>query len=157
MRQAFIRSTPQKLNLLTKQFSTVSPSEVSKFSRIGSQWWDDEAISGASPLHSMNPTRVKFIVNAVGNSSSVTPLHGLRILDVGCGGGLLSETLARLGADVTAIDPSENNINVARRHSSFDPLTRKIQYLSSTIEELKNGLSPNERFDVICSLEVPHN
>jgi ubiquinone biosynthesis O-methyltransferase len=106
----------------------------------------------------MNPTRVQFIRTQLATSlgrkklPALDQIRDLRILDVGCGGGLLSESLARLGAKVTAIDPSAQNIAIAREHATMDPLTSSIEYIHTTIEDLASSNMP--LFDVICSLEV---
>lgn len=104
-----------------------------------SDWWDPTAKSGTGPLHDMNPVRVDFVRKAVAQALNRThlfesqQLKGLNILDVGCGGGLLSESLARLGANMTSIDPSPENIHVASSHSKNDPLTATINYKQSTV------------------------
>ena len=119
--------------------SSVNSDEIDKFSAIGNKWWDTSSADGASPLHTMNPVRVKFIRDCLSNNLSnkdvfaSQQLKNLNILDVGCGGGLLSESLARLGASVTAIDPSAKNIEVARAHSRKDPLTSTIDFRQTTI------------------------
>lgn len=147
--------------------SSVSDQEVSKFSDMASTWWD----SSKNPLIGMNPVRVSFIVDTLKSQGRLQtdsaktnrnlPLGGLRALDVGCGGGLLSESLARLGADVTAIDPSEDVAAAAREHSRHDPLTRGINYrggisVESLALEVESGMDEGEegRFDVVCMLEV---
>jgi len=107
----------------------------------------------------MNPARVEFIRSALGSArpglgAAVSPMdeiRGLEILDVGCGGGLLSEALARLGATVTGIDPAAESIRVATQHSRGDLLTANIVYKHSTIEEME---ASGQKFDVVCSLEV---
>jgi ubiquinone biosynthesis O-methyltransferase len=100
----------------------------------------------------MNAARVKFIHSCIGNHKKVgKQLSGLRILDVGCGGGLLAESLSRLGAEVTAIDPSKENITVASEHSSVDPLTATITYRQTTIEDV---CAAGEKFDAVTCLEV---
>lgn len=120
-------------------------------------WWDSNSGSGVGPLHDMNPTRVKFIRESLASYHSkdsepiLKQLEGLKILDVGCGGGLLSESLARLGATVTSIDPSEKNIEVAKAHSSKDPKTATIEYQVNTIQEIAKQ---EKKFDVVCALEV---
>ncbi|KAJ4748911.1 Ubiquinone biosynthesis O-methyltransferase [Rhynchospora pubera] len=104
----------------------------------------------------MNPTRVSFIRAALcrhfrRDPYSPRPLEGLKILDVGCGGGILSEPLARLGADVTGIDAVEKNINIATVHAASDPLTSSISYSCTTAEDL---VKENKKFDAVISLEV---
>ena len=127
------------------------------FLNCAREWWDTAGPNGVGPLHAMNPARVQFIREALAsyhgkeNESVLHHIRGLRILDVGCGGGLLSESLARLGAQVTGIDPSERNIEVASLHASLDPATSSIQYKKSTIQEM---VGSEEKFDVICALEV---
>lgn len=147
--------------------ASVNAAEVAKFSRVGAAWWSAESTSGTGPLHAMNPARVEFIRSAISRQMGRShlpaseQLRGLDILDIGCGGGLLAEALARLGARVTAIDPSEQNIAVAKAHSRVDSLTRDISYKCTTVEELlassategsPSAFSPP--FDVVCSLEV---
>lgn len=122
-----------------------------------SDWWDPSSKSGVGPLHAMNPVRVGYIRSQLvdmTNQRSKYPaksLSGLKILDVGCGGGLLSESLARLGADMTSIDPSDSNIATAKAHAAQDPATRNISYRVDTIENIaESGLL----FDAVCALEV---
>jgi 2-polyprenyl-6-hydroxyphenyl methylase / 3-demethylubiquinone-9 3-methyltransferase len=137
--------------------NSVNDEEIKKFSAVGKDWWSAESNRGTGPLHSMNPVRVAFIRRTLAQElhlNKVSPnlqMQGLDILDVGCGGGILSESLARLGANVTSIDPSDVNIKIARKHSSADPLTSTIDYCQMTVEEMaKTG----RQFDVVCSLEV---
>ena len=105
----------------------------------------------------MNPTRVKFIrecdaqLRGRANLAPLLQLKDLEVLDVGCGGGILAEALARLGARVTAIDPSADNIRVAESHSAKDAMTSSISYKNCTIEEMK---SSGQKFDIVCCLEV---
>jgi len=137
--------------------TTVDKSEVSKFSAVGDDWWDKSSKSGTGPLHAMNPVRVGYIRKALATTRGTTGLpavdqiRGMKVLDVGCGGGLLAEALSRLGAEVTAIDPSSENIAIAKAHSSHDKATASIQYEQSTIEEVA---ASGRRFDAICALEV---
>ena len=136
---------------------SVNNDEVKKFSSVGKDWWNAESNRGTGPLHAMNPVRVDFIRRTLSkqlSSMSKEPnfhMGGLDILDVGCGGGILSEALARLGANVTSIDPSDVNIGVASRHSSTDPLTSKIEYIQTTVDVIARS---GRKFDVVCSLEV---
>ncbi|KAM4678928.1 ubiquinone biosynthesis O-methyltransferase, mitochondrial isoform 1-T1 [Amazona ochrocephala] len=135
--------------------SSVDPKEIKKFQFLAQKWWDEEGEYSA--LHSMNDIRVPFIRDTLLNMSSNyhlgSPLSGVKILDVGCGGGLLSEPLGRLGASVTGIDPLEDNIRTADQHKSFDPvLAQRIQYKSSSLEEIVE--ESMETFDVIVASEV---
>ncbi|NWV22511.1 COQ3 protein, partial [Origma solitaria] len=135
--------------------SSVDSKEVKKFQLLAHKWWDEEGEYAA--LHSMNDIRVPFIRDTLLSMSSNyhlgNPLSGIKILDVGCGGGLLSEPLGRLGASVTGIDPVEDNIRTADRHKSFDPvLDKRIQYKSSSLEEIVE--ESMETFDVIVASEV---
>ncbi len=148
--------------------SSVSSDEVSKFSSMAKTWWDPDQ----NPLISMNPKRMQFIIQTLrqnhrllhmdGTTRNHKPLTGLKALDVGCGGGLLSESLARLGAQVTAIDPSEQVANAAYEHSKLDPSTSNgIEYKGGTsVEDLDYQLNTMEKcsneslFDVVCILEV---
>lgn len=128
-----------------KRFSSVSKSEVSKFSALSSKWWDKKG--EFKLLHQMNPIRLRYIRNHVGMTTrGETPLRGKRVLDVGCGGGILSEPLARLGAHVTGIDASLESIRVASKHAELNEL--KIDYQHITAENLKS------KFDVVCALEI---
>jgi len=138
-------------------FDRVNPEELAKFATVGSDWWDTTSKSGTGPLHAMNPVRVGFIRQQIAqrfkrqNLFESKQIQGLDILDVGCGGGILAEALARLGANVTAIDPSAENISVARSHSSRDPLTATINYEQSTIEQVADS---GRKFHAVCALEV---
>lgn len=123
-------------------------------------WWDPQK----NPLVGMNPVRVQYIVESLASfdclspsleSSNAPPLSSLTALDVGCGGGLLSESLARLGADVTAIDPSVPLVESAKQHAMKDPQTESIDYRGGvTIEDLAAAASQEKKFDVICILDV---
>jgi len=116
--------------------------EVNKFDEIASKWWDD---SGEfKPLHQINPLRVGFIKDRA-------ELKGKKILDVGCGGGILSEALSELGAEVTGIDASENTIGVAKAHSKT--VNSTVNYIQTTIEQFTKN-NPSEMFDVITCLEM---
>ncbi|NXU59662.1 COQ3 protein, partial [Turnix velox] len=135
--------------------SSVDSKEMKKFQLLAHKWWDEEGEFSA--LHSMNDIRVPFIRDTLLSMSSNyhlgNPLSGVKILDVGCGGGLLSEPLGRLGASVTGIDPLEDNIRTADQHKSFDPvLAKRIQYKCSSLEEIVE--ESMETFDVIVASEV---
>jgi len=131
---------------------SIDPSEVAKFSAIADQWWDETGQFGV--LHKFNPVRIAFIKEQITARLGLDPLkqkplEGLRLLDIGCGGGLLSEPLARLGADVVAADPSEKNIKTAMVHASQQGL--KIDYRATTAEQLAQA---DEKFDVVLNMEV---
>eukprot|EP00079_Xenopus_tropicalis_P035533 XP_017949304.1 PREDICTED: ubiquinone biosynthesis O-methyltransferase, mitochondrial isoform X2 [Xenopus tropicalis] len=134
---------------------TVDPLEMRKFQAWVQKWWDEEGMF--SVLHAMNDIRVPFIRDSLMSRNYEhdvgCPLSGVNILDVGCGGGLLSEPLGRLGASVTGIDPLEDNIKIAAQHKSFDPvLDKQVQYKSCTVEELVDGHLGY--FDAIVASEV---
>ena len=116
--------------------------EVNKFDELATRWWDTEG--EFKPLHQINPLRVGFIRERC-------ELNGKKILDVGCGGGILSEALSSLGAKVTGIDASDNTIGVAMSHSK--KVGSNVKFLKNTIEEFK-GSHPEEKFDVITCLEM---
>ena len=130
--------------------NTINKKEIEKFSKIASEWWDP--YGKFKPLHKFNPTRINYIKkNTIDHykvKSKSLPFKKLKILDIGCGGGLLSEPMSRLGAEVTGIDASEKNINVAKIHSLKNKL--KIKYICSSPENLKT----NEKFDVILNMEI---
>jgi len=130
--------------------SSVNKKEIEKFSKIASEWWNPEG--KFKPLHKFNPIRIKYIKENVIETfklkNSSKPLMGINILDIGCGGGLLSEPLHRLGANITGIDASNKNIKVAKLHSKQQNL--KINYLCTSPEKIKN----KKKFDVILNMEI---
>mmetsp|Transcript_33999 Transcript_33999/g.36708 ORF Transcript_33999/g.36708 Transcript_33999/m.36708 type:complete len:293 (+) Transcript_33999:106-984(+) len=134
-------------------FSSVSNEEVNKFSKFSKSWWDPQQ----NPLIGMNSIRVEYIVNEMHKTSTnfdPLALSGLKALDVGCGGGLLSESMVRLGADVVAVDPSHTLVEHAKHHADMDPKTRSIDYREGyTIEQLAQETS-EPCYDLICILEV---
>ncbi|XP_026225885.1 ubiquinone biosynthesis O-methyltransferase, mitochondrial isoform X2 [Anabas testudineus] len=140
--------------------TTVDPDEVKKFWSLASKWWDERGEFAA--LHAMNDLRVPFVRDNLLNVHRVhhpgKPLLGLRILDVGCGGGLLTEPLGRLGATVLGIDPVEDSICTAQLHASYDPdLRDRVSYRACTLEELSaDGETEGEecQFDAIVASEV---
>ncbi|WJX59415.1 Hexaprenyldihydroxybenzoate methyltransferase, mitochondrial [Trifolium repens] len=134
--------------------SSLNRNELAKFAAIAETWWDSEG--PFKPLHVMNPTRLAFIRSALcrhfkKDPYSVKPLEGLKIADVGCGGGILSEPLARMGATVTGIDAVEKNINIARLHAELDPTTSTIEFCCTTAEKL---VEEGRKFDAVMALEV---
>eukprot|EP00934_Nitzschia_sp_Nitz4_P004766 Nitzschia sp. Nitz4//scaffold4_size323378//74544//75386//NITZ4_000635-RA/size323378-processed-gene-0.337-mRNA-1//-1//CDS//3329553324//4756//frame0 len=143
----------------TRGLSSVSQSEVGKFSDLSKSWWDPRK----NPLIGMNSIRMEYIVKQVNSQSSevsdkvaASPLTGKKALDVGCGGGLLSESLARLGATVTGVDPSQELVEAAKLHGSLHPLTRNIDYRGGwSVEQLAASIEKEEdKYDVVCLLEV---
>ena len=130
----------------------VDPAEIAKFEAMAAQWWDPEG--KFKPLHMMTPCRLGYAVAQIAaqhgrDPKSLKPFTGLRILDIGCGGGLLSEPMARLGADVVGADAAARNIPVARLHAQMMGL--EIDYRVTTAEAL---VDTDERFDVVLNMEV---
>jgi 2-polyprenyl-6-hydroxyphenyl methylase/3-demethylubiquinone-9 3-methyltransferase len=131
--------------------TSVDPDEVEKFSRMAADWWDPE--SKFKPLHKFNPVRLTFIRDTICshyNVSGTKPLTGIRILDIGCGGGLASEPMARLGASVTGVDAAEANVKTASVHAEEQGLD--IDYRHGVAEQLLEA--GEEPFDVVLNLEV---
>ena len=131
--------------------STVDPAEVAKFSRLSDEWWDPNG--KMAPLHKINPLRLTYIRDAAcrkfeRNVKSLNCLSGLRILDIGCGAGLLCEPFTRLGAQVIGVDPSATNIAAAKLHA--DKAQLSIDYRCTTVEEM----DVRERFDIVLAMEV---
>ncbi len=130
--------------------NTINKKEIDKFSKIASQWWDPNG--KFKPLHKFNPTRIEYIKDSIIKhfkiKNSTKPLKGINILDIGCGGGLLSEPMSRLGANVVGIDASKKNIEVAKFHAKKNNL--KINYMYSSPEVLK----AEKKFDVILNMEI---
>jgi len=130
--------------------TSVNKKEIEKFSKMADEWWNPEG--KFKPLHKFNPIRIKYIKENIINNFKLKnkskPLSGINILDIGCGGGLLSEPMSRLGANVTGIDASDKNIKIAKIHSKKDKL--KINYLCSSPEKL--GIQ--KKFDVILNMEI---
>lgn len=131
---------------------SLDPSEVEKFSKMAAEWWNPKGKFGV--LHVFNPVRLQFIKEQVCARTGRDPLvrhpfDGLRFLDIGCGGGLLTEPMARLGASIVGVDPSERNIKTASVHAAEMGLT--IDYRAGTAEDLA---AAGERFDVILNMEV---
>ena len=130
--------------------TSVNKKEIDKFSKMADEWWDPEG--KFKPLHKFNPIRIKYIKENIINNFKLKnkskPLSGINILDIGCGGGLLSEPMSRMGANVMGIDASDKNIKIAKLHSKKNKL--KINYLCSSPEKLKI----KKKFDVILNMEI---
>ena len=132
--------------------STVDETEVERFSARAAEWWD--ARGKMAVLHRLNPVRLGFIKEAAcrhfsRNDKQLDALRGLRVLDIGCGGGILSEPLARLGATVVGADPSQDNIEAANLHAAEAGIA--VDYRASTAEDLAEQ---GERFDIVLAMEV---
>lgn len=132
--------------------STIDPAEVAKFEAMAAEWWDPAG--KFKPLHMLNPCRLDYICAQVAaefgrDLAAPRPFAGLRLLDIGCGGGLLSEPMARLGAEVVGADAAAGNIPVARIHAAQSGLA--IDYRHTTAEDLA---AAGERFDVVLNMEV---
>ena len=130
--------------------NTINKKEIEKFSKIAEEWWNPEG--KFKPLHKFNPIRISYIKENIIKTFKLdynkTPLKDIKILDIGCGGGLLSEPMCRLGAKVTGIDASDKNIKVAKLHSKKNNL--QIDYLCSSPEKF----NAKDKFDVILNMEI---
>ncbi len=130
--------------------NTINKKEIEKFSKIAEEWWNPEG--KFKPLHKFNPIRISYIKDNIVNSLKLKnkkkPLEKVKILDIGCGGGLLSEPMTRLGAKVVGIDASEKNIKVAKLHAKKNNLN--VKYLCASPETL----NMKEKFDVILNMEI---
>jgi 2-polyprenyl-6-hydroxyphenyl methylase/3-demethylubiquinone-9 3-methyltransferase len=143
---------------MTQIGSSVDATEVERFERLGEDWWNPHG--SMQPLHKLNPVRVAWVRDRMGGHfpgadggrrdlRKARPLAGLSVLDIGCGGGILCEPLARLGANVTGIDPAPGNIAIARGHADAGGLA--IDYRATTAEDLA---ATGERFDAVLAMEV---
>ena len=130
--------------------NTINKKEIEKFSKIAEEWWNPEG--KFKPLHKFNPIRISYIKNNIINTLNLKkterPLEKVKILDVGCGGGLLSEPMSRLGADVVGIDASEKNIKIAKLHAQKNNLD--IKYYCTSPENFRS----EKKFDVILNMEI---
>mgnify|MGYP003966149525 FL=1 len=130
--------------------SSVNKKEIEKFSKMASEWWDPKG--KFKPLHKFNPIRIKYIKESIIENfklkNKIKPLNKIKILDIGCGGGLLSEPMKRLGANVTGIDASIKNIKIAKLHAQKNKLS--INYLCSSPEKFKT----KKKYDVILNMEI---
>ncbi|MGF0539705.1 bifunctional 2-polyprenyl-6-hydroxyphenol methylase/3-demethylubiquinol 3-O-methyltransferase UbiG [Agrobacterium sp. ES01] len=132
--------------------TTIDQSEVDRFSAMSAEWWDPTG--KFKPLHKINPVRLEYIRNKASehftrDPLAHQPLSGLRVLDIGCGGGLLSEPVARMGADVLGADASEKNIGIAKTHSTQSGV--EVDYRAVTAESLAEA---GETFDIVLNMEV---
>ena len=129
---------------------TVNKTEIDKFSKLASEWWDPNG--KFKPLHKFNPVRLDYIKKSITknfkNKNRSKPLKNIKILDIGCGGGLLCEPLSRLGAEVVGIDASEKNIKIAKTHAKKNNLN--VNYYCASPENFKTKL----KFDVILNMEI---
>lgn len=145
-----------KIYRIDRAISTVDPKDVKHHSNLKNTWWDENG--RIEPLHSFNPLRVQFVRDGLVNAgiklcNPALPLEGVKIADIGCGGGILTESLARIGAHVTGLDASAELINVAKEHIKLDPtILERVNYIQTSIEEF----SPkNERlYDVVVASEI---
>ena len=130
--------------------NTINKKEIEKFSKIAEEWWNPNG--KFKPLHKFNPIRIKYIKENILSDFNIKnkdyPFKGLNILDIGCGGGLLSEPMARLGGKVVGIDASKKNINIAKLHLKKTKLN--IKYLCTSPEKFKTNL----KFDVVLNMEI---
>ena len=132
--------------------TTINKEEIQKFSKLADEWWD--AKGKFKPLHMFNPIRIEYITEKIKSHFNLSDdlgnnfLQGKKILDIGCGGGLISEPLARLGGTITGIDASKKNIEVAKLHAKKSNL--KINYQDKSPEQLDS----KEKFDIILNLEI---
>jgi 2-polyprenyl-6-hydroxyphenyl methylase/3-demethylubiquinone-9 3-methyltransferase len=130
--------------------NSINKKEIEKFSKIAEEWWNPNG--KFKPLHTFNPIRIKYIKDNIikdfNIKSSNKPLKNINILDIGCGGGLLSEPMSRLGANIVGIDASKKNIEVAKFHAKKNKL--KIEYIVASPETLKT----KKKFDVILNMEI---
>ncbi|MDE1149271.1 MAG: bifunctional 2-polyprenyl-6-hydroxyphenol methylase/3-demethylubiquinol 3-O-methyltransferase UbiG [Azospirillaceae bacterium] len=137
---------------MSQTATTVDPGEIQRFSAIAAEWWDEAG--KFRPLHKLNPVRLEYIRDRVcahfgRDPLAPYPLKGLRLVDIGCGGGLLSEPLARMGATVVGIDAAERNVKTAATHAA--ETGTQVDYRHTTAEDL---VAAGERFDAVLSLEV---
>ena len=153
-----LNSLKRSQKIIQRMKSTVNNEEIDKFRKMSSDWWNPNGV--CKPLHSMNKLRVPLVRDGLIETGLVDPavadsdkpLKGLRILDVGCGAGILSEALARIGADVTGIDACHDNIEVATLHAKHDGGLDNLKYVCTTIEE--HADSHSDSYDAVVASEV---
>ncbi|KAI3629963.1 hypothetical protein MIR68_011398 [Amoeboaphelidium protococcarum] len=154
LRRVSIRSEGKYTSSVNRK--SVNDEEVSKFSALSKQWWNPNG--PFRMLHLMNPCRVRYILDAVKYKRNQQNLQGSKVLDIGCGGGILSMALARLGATVMGIDASESNIVEAKRYASLTDAdlvaSGSLQFKHITAEQLLQEGGGQQQFDVVCTLEL---
>ena len=138
--------------MLETAATTVDPREVERFAALAAEWWNPRG--KMKVLHKFNPVRLaylreKLVAHFGRDPRAIRPLEGLRVLDIGCGGGLLCEPLARMGASVVGIDPAERNVRIAALHAEESGVA--VDYRATTAEDLADS---GERFDVVMAMEV---
>jgi 2-polyprenyl-6-hydroxyphenyl methylase / 3-demethylubiquinone-9 3-methyltransferase len=143
---------PLELGPMTAPAASIDPAEIARFSAMADEWWDP--MGKFRPLHALNPPRLQFLRDRLAghfgrDALGPAPLAGLRLLDIGCGGGLVSEPMARLGATVVGVDASERNIAIASHHAGQSGLA--IDYRCSSAEDLA---AAGESFDAVLALEI---
>ena len=148
----YIRQTDDACQKDARMTASIDPAEIAKFEAMAAEWWDPKG--KFRPLHLMNPVRLDYIATQIGaefgrDRRVARPFAGLRVLDIGCGGGLVAEPMTRLGADVVGADAAELNIGVARAHAAEQGL--EIDYRATTAEALAEA---GEVFDVVLALEI---
>lgn len=137
---------------MTETATTVDPREVERFAALAAEWWNPRGKMRV--LHKFNPVRLAYLRERITDhfgrdARAIRPLEGLRLVDIGCGGGLISEPLARMGASVVGIDPAERNVRIAALHAQESGVP--VDYRATTAEELADA---GERFDVVLAMEV---
>ena len=132
--------------------TSVDPQEIEQFTRIAEEWWDPTG--KFKPLHDINPLRIGYIREQAcahfnRDTDTIRPLQGIKLLDIGCGGGLISEPISRIGTETTGIDAGEKNISVAKLHA--EKTGAQVNYLNTTAEQL---VDKKDRFDIVLALEI---
>lgn len=141
---------------MARSVSTVNDKEIEHLSGWKKDWWDKDGL--LKPLHNFNPLRIQFVRDGLANTgfkeqTPSLPLQGIKIADIGCGGGILTEALARIGAQVTGIDASKELIEVAKLHAELDPdISKRTNYVCTSIEEFSG--ENEELYDAVVSSEV---
>ncbi|XP_011865868.1 PREDICTED: hexaprenyldihydroxybenzoate methyltransferase, mitochondrial-like isoform X2 [Vollenhovia emeryi] len=145
-----------RLNSLARPITTVNPKDVEHLSAFKNAWWDENG--PFADLHLYAPIRIKFVRDGLANAGAqmrdpALPLKGMKIVDVGCGGGILAERLARIGAQVTGIDASAELINVAKEHAQLDPgISERLNYIQTRVEDFSQQEA--ESYDAVVASEV---